>query len=183
MIIRWVGDVARIEETKSPERSEKKVRAQRENNVRSVSECSGSQTQVNPSSTWFLISSAAITLPALGSSHRKDRKHIVLLPPRTHSFNKTNLASQSGSRYTPLSNTRHDPLSTSSRRPRPNDNRSAAPRDGQQSPAKPPAAADAGSHVRTIKEWLATRVRGPGILDLHVRPHFLLRRVREGNKC
>jgi hypothetical protein len=75
---------------------------------------------------------------------------------------------QSGSRYTPLSsNGRHDPLSTSSRTRRPNDNRSPRP-DGTNSGAAAGAAADAGLHVRTIKEWLATRVRGPGILDLHV---------------
>ncbi|KAI5452093.1 nuclear mRNA export, poly(A)+RNA binding protein [Naganishia albida] len=74
---------------------------------------------------------------------------------------------QSGSRYTPLS--------TSSRRPRASNDarqdRDSAPRDHHQSPAAkssaPSGAGDAGSHVRTIKEWLATRVRGPGILDLH----------------
>ncbi|KAJ9096088.1 hypothetical protein QFC19_007314 [Naganishia cerealis] len=80
---------------------------------------------------------------------------------------------QSGSRYTPLaSHTRHDPLSTSGRTRRPpppgKDAPGAVAVDAAKSAdAAQQAAAKGGSHVRTIKEWLATRVRGPGILDLH----------------
>ncbi|KAJ9098728.1 hypothetical protein QFC21_004376 [Naganishia friedmannii] len=142
---------------------------------------------LGPSKRWHEAVRAQLLLPWLLKMTRVYRVYVILHAGKafimfTLASLRVSLALESAG------SGRHDPLSTSSRSRRPpgagpsSSSSAAAARDGNDAPgavivdAKKAAAAAArhegkntkgGSHIVVIKEWLATRVRGPGILDLH----------------